>query len=455
MEVMQIEGVAERAAITALCLDPIVLAAFAPTWEDGSFSSKWANIVARWAVTYYNQYRAAPGAEGVTALYADWAAGADEATSDIVSRFLQTLEPETGVASDYAINQIQKIITRVSTKRLADKIQGALSNGKVEEAAALVEEWRRPASATQLDYLSVFEHTEAVDADLKAAEAQPLITYPGAFGQFINPLLTREALVAFLAPAKRGKSTILLDIAWRSAMQGRNTVFIATGDMSRGQILDRLRVKASKCPIIPGTFRIPTSLSYENKEAKLLYKTRSSTVSARDADSSVFTKYASDDRFRLISKSAGSVSAGDIAGLIERWADQGWVADVVVIDYADVLKGMGYSKETRDQINENWIAMSALRTDMRCLVVTATQADTEGMDAWCLSMRNFNGDRRKWDHVTAAIGINCTPSEKKQGVVRFNHLALREGDFAADLPPLVAVAGCTRVGCPIILSEWV
>lgn len=456
MEVFQIEGVTERSAMTALCLNPVVLAAVAPTWQDDCLPSKWANIVARWAVRYFDQFKTAPGIEGITALYADWAQGANKDTAEIVHKWLSGLDPETGVASDYSIQQIQRLVTRTAAKRLAEKIQGALANGKAEEAAALIESWKRPTSAQQLDYLSVFEHKDAIEAELAAIASEPLIKYKGALGQFINPLFVRESFVAFLAPAKRGKSTILMDIGWTAAMQGRKVAYFSTGDMSRGQILDRLRVKASKRPKFPCTFKIPTALKYEGKEPKITYRTYSETVGLQGtAGVDAFAKYAQDDRFRIVAKSASTISAGDIAATVQRWADNGWVADVVVIDYADILRGPTGIKEPRDQINENWIAMSALRTDMKCCVITATQADTEGMDAWCLSIKNFNGDRRKWDHVTGAIGINCTIQEKKAGVFRLNHLVLREGEFAVDLPMMVGVAGSTKVGAPIIISEWV
>lgn len=456
MEVFQLDGMAERAAMTAMCLDTEALAMVAPTWEDDSFPSRWSNIVARWAVNYYREYKKAPGIEGITALYTDWADTADKDTATIVYKWLSTLEPTTGVASGYAATQIQKLITKTSTKRLADKMLGALSNGKVEEAAALAETWKRPKSATALDYISLFEHQEIIEAELATVASDPLITYKGDLGQFINPLLVRSSLVAFLAPTKRGKSTVLMDMAWQAAKQKRKVAYFSTGDLSRPQILDRLRTKALRRPKFPCTYRIPKSLDFDGKEPIIEGIVKQETTGLLGADGAdVFQKLAKDDRFRLVAKSANTTTAGDIADTLKRWADDGWVADVVVIDYADILRGMGYSKETRDQINENWITMSALRIELDCLVITATQADTEGMDAWLLNLRNFNGDRRKWDHCTAVLGLNMTQSERKAGVFRLNHLALREGDFASEYPHSVAVAGCAKVGAPIIVSKWV
>ncbi len=102
MEVHVIEGIAERSAISSLCLNTQVLAAIAPGWTPDCFPSKWANIVGGWAAKYYNEYKEAPGVQGITALYADWAAGSDSDTAGIVNKWLTTLDPDQSVNPEYA-----------------------------------------------------------------------------------------------------------------------------------------------------------------------------------------------------------------------------------------------------------------------------------------------------------------------------------------------------------------
>lgn len=456
MEIFEIDGTSERLAITALCMDTQVLEALSPGWQDDCLPSRWSNVVARWAVSYFRTHKQAPGVQGVTALFTDWAPTADKDTVELVSRWLTGLEPETGIASGYAIEKVRKLITKTSAKRLADKITGALANGKIEEAAQVIEAWSRPKATENLDYLSLFDSPEQVSSILASVNTESVVQYKGRLGEFINPLLIRDAFVAFLAPAKRGKSTLLMDIAWKGALQSRKVALFSTGDMSQGQILDRLLVKAARTPKHAGRFYIPKEFSYKDKELVIARDEHIAMADLnRETAATMFGKYAGDDRFRIVSKSAGTVTAADIADTLHRWADEGWVADVVVIDYADILRGLGNSKESRDLINENWIRMRALSTELRCLLVTATQADTEGMEAWMLSARMFSDCRKKWDHATAILGINSTPYEKRNGVFRVNHILLREGEFAQDLPPMVAVAGCPKVGCPVILSDWV
>ncbi len=459
MEVHVIEGIAERSAISSLCLNTQVLAAIAPGWTPDCFPSKWANIVGGWAAKYYNEYKEAPGVQGITALYADWAAGSDSDTAGIVNKWLTALDPDQSVNPEYAIGQIQKIITKTAVKRITEKVTGAIGNNKLDAAIELLDNWKRPIAASQQDYLSIFENIETVKAELESANQEPLFTYKGAFGQYINPLLIRDAFVAFLSPTGRGKSTFLMDFAVRAAAQGNNVAFFTTGDLSRGQVLRRLQVKFAGKPLQPGAFYVPKSVQYEGKEPKVERAMHHEPNGLSPEEGVAAFKKAAGrfrpDAFRLECASAGTITAADIANKVEKWAEHGWVADVVVIDYADILAGLGKTAEPRDQINNNWIAMRAMSTDFHNLVITATQADTEGMDTWCLSLRNFNGDRRKWDHCTAVMGINVTPVEKKLGVARFNHLKLREAEFASDLPHMVAVAGCTKVGAPVITSCFV
>jgi len=139
-----------------------------------------------------------------------------------------------------------------------------------------------------------------------------------------------------------------------------------------------------------------------------------------------------------------------IASILGEWAREGWVADVVIVDYADILQPYPGVSDRRDQINENWKMLRRISQDYHCLVLTATQSDAGGYDTKLLRRSNFSEDRRKHDHVTAMLGLNSTVEEKRLGITRVNWLDRRDRDYVED--EQVYVAGCLGIGCPIILS---
>ena len=156
------------------------------------------------------------------------------------------------------------------------------------------------------------------------------------------------------------------------------------------------------------------------------------------------------DLFRLSCHSNSSLSLDYISSTVADMAREGWVADIVVIDYADILAPPKGIKDTRDQINENWKQMRRISQDFHCLVLTATQADADSYTRKVLGRRNFSDDRRKHDHVTAMLGLNVTDEDKEYGITRVNWLDRRDDEFTEGRQ--VYVAGCLSIGCPAMKS---
>jgi hypothetical protein len=112
------------------------------------------------------------------------------------------------------------------------------------------------------------------------------------------------------------------------------------------------------------------------------------------------------------------------------WAREGFVPDVIVIDYADILTTETQMEERHKQ-NKIWKQLRSLSQEGHCLVVTATQADAKSYESGLLHMKNFSEDKRKYGHVTAMYGLNQDKDgrEKNIGLMRINEIVLREGDY--------------------------
>ena len=96
--------------------------------------------------------------------------------------------------------------------------------------------------------------------------------------------------------------------------------------------------------------------------------------------------------------------------------------------------------------------MRRLSQERHCLVVTATQANAASYDKKVLTMMNFSEDKRKMAHVTAMFGLNQTPDEKRQNLMRVGPIVIREGEFNS--LNTVTVLQCLDIGRPYIGSYW-
>ena len=140
-------------------------------------------------------------------------------------------------------------------------------------------------------------------------------------------------------------------------------------------------------------------------------------------------------RFKLSTHVSGSLSVKEIRSILDTWEkEDGFVPDIILIDYADLLVPDNTRMDFRHQQNEIWKAQRGLAQERHCLLVTATQADAASYDQDTLRLKNFSEDKRKYAHPTAVFGLNQDKKgrEKKMGLMRINELVVREDDFSSD-----------------------
>ena len=140
--------------------------------------------------------------------------------------------------------------------------------------------------------------------------------------------------------------------------------------------------------------------------------------------------------------------------MLDIWErEDGFVPDIIAIDYADLLVPE-VRTEFRHQVDNIWKGLRNLTQERHCLGITVTQADARAYDQNKLKVSNFSEDKRKNAHVTAMYGINqdTKDREKKLGIMRFNELVVREGDFSSSNE--VYVIQNLRRGRPFLGSFW-
>jgi hypothetical protein len=133
-------------------------------------------------------------------------------------------------------------------------------------------------------------------------------------------------------------------------------------------------------------------------------------------------------RIRLITYSSEALTMNKINAELDILEKTGFFSQLVIVDYMDLIAPDTdcLNLKPRDQENKKWQRARRLSQDKNCLLLSASQSDTEGFDKKFLSKKNFSEDRRKLDHVTAMIGLNMTPEEKKKGLLRMNDIVARD-----------------------------
>ena len=418
--------------------------------------------------------------------------------AEFIEKILTRISDDFGRAEQfnaaYLYDRTVKHFRSREIANLGEELQDLVERGEVDEADEAARSYR-PQSWVTTRGLELGSEAGLVRMEQAFAEAaQPIVRYPGALGDLMNEHLVRDGFVAILAGEKKGKTWVLLDLAFRVLRQKANVAFFQAGDLTEGQMLrrigihlsrrsdserycqpywraegdcllnqydschrpdrncdhgiydgdvdefdpkvsetyDNLRVRAESspsyrpCDAIGCKLRRPTVWLVHEPERTPL----SGAMAARRARE-FFER--NRRRFKLATYASGVLTCAEIDGCLDEWERQDdFVADVVIVDYADLMSAK--VQEFRHRQNEIWQGLRGISQRRHALLVTATQADAASYRQNRLNLSNFSEDKRKNAHVTAMWGLNQSPDgrEKRLGILRVNTLLAREGESGPD-----------------------
>lgn len=462
MKVQKFDSNEEKQILIGMIVDRTVLGRISSKWNKGMFRNNYANLIAQWCLEYFEKYEKAP-MKHIQSLFESWAEEhKDKETIELVEEFLSGLSEDYKALkkesnSDYIIDLAGKHFNAVKLERLTESITTDIENGKIDKAKDRVNSFNHVelGLGTGIDVLL---DEEAIKEAFKD-KTEPLFVYSGALGEFFGSIWEREGFVSFLAPEKRGKTWWLIDVAYRAMLQRRRVAFFAVGDMGQNQMMRRFMIRTAARPIVAKEIKYPIGIKKkpDDEIAQVDYKIKNITrplswrKSLKACNKIIRSKIKSKESLLKLSCHPNStLKVKDIQNILKGWERDGWVADVIVIDYADILNMDYTGKEGRECINETWKQLRSLSQTYHCLVVTATQSDADSYDVKTMGKNNFSEDKRKIAHVTGMIGLNQTHEEKMNGIMRLNYIARREEEFFEYL--CVHVAGNLSIGNPAIKS---
>lgn len=429
--------------------------------------------ITKWCLDYFDEYGKAPE-KHVEDLYNTWSE--DNENEELVSSvkdFLETLSDEYTRESElnvpYLLDDLREFVSKRKLQGLKDAVDFALVSGNVKEAEEAVAGFKR----TEVSDGGVTNPLTDKEAWKRAfsADAEPIITFEGDAGDFFNTVLTRDALVTFQAPEKTGKTYWLIEIAMRALRQRRRVAFFEVGDLSEAQLYRRFGMRWSNRPRWrKQTLRpimVPTSIEMdESEDLGYLVECDSKRIKEIVTYESVqlgkkrFMRAfgLSKKRDHILSSvhPTKTVNVAAIDAKLDQWEqDKGFSADVIVIDYADILAPEKVLKDFRHQVDETWAALRALSQKRHALVITATQTNSstyKHTGGKLQTKANFSEDHRKIAHVTAMIGLNQTAEEKAIQGMRLNLVAVRESDFNESRP--LYVGTCFALGRAMCCAKF-
>lgn len=510
MRIRQVDHSIEKRIVTGMIVSHEFLEGVKAIYQPDLMAIPFAKTVAGWCLDYHDQYKTAP-LRDIQGLYDTHARnGLPVDQVDAIGDFLKTLSDEFEHAPQFnaawLLDQAEKRFKMRSLQLLTDDVQALLTQNDPGKAEQFLAEYKRVERPTAVG-IEPLTDENAIAAAFDDEEKHVLFKLPGALGKLIGSV-EREDLIGIMGPEKRGKTWWLMEMAMRAVNSRCNVVFFGAGDMTAPQMTRRLHTYNSKASHKHhGRMKSPIfdcMLNQDDSCTKRERLGRGSVIeeirrtgkppelrrmsledapnwqtciecmkdSPRDFRGTIWhewfdvpeltaamaiiagkrTAERSHKRLKLSCHPTSTLTIAHADSLLDRWErEDGFVADVIVYDYFDIMAPENPKvTEERHRQNETWKAARAQAQRRHAAVIGATQADAASYDQRSLSAKNFSEDKRKYGHATKFIVLNQTDEEKQDGVQRIGTMMVRDDAF--DARQQVTVLQNLNIGRPFLGS---
>ncbi len=411
----------ENLILTGLIVSTEAINSIRAIYQPTFFQTRWTRVTAEWCIEYYEKYQKAPGRH-IQDIFES--KELDENTNDLLRSFLEGISGEYERCSEfnaeYIVDLTERYFQNIQLEALSKKIRDDVRAGNTLQALTAVRSFEN-VSRKVVQGTSLFDNNDNLFSE---DDSNNLFMLPGAIGKLFG-MLKRKQLIAFMAPAKRGKSWWIEELVKIGMLKGYNTVIFSL-EMEEREIKERITMGLTGRPLPgrPTEILIPVFDCVKNQQDTCTMDERSCTVGLLDdgekpsfeqspagytacnhcegtrdfwkgtwfrrvvrknitgyvaARKLKAVKQMSRGDLRVVYFPPDSTTVEDLEGQLDHWKREGFIPDIIGIDYADLL-GVNKNIEYRHKLDHIWKHIKRLSQDRSCLVVTASQASKDTYD---------------------------------------------------------------------------
>lgn len=423
-----------------------------PVLDPKLLEIDYVRLVSSWIKEYYDNFRTCPGKD-VSRLYRAHSEDLkDDSLKDNTLAFLRRLDEDYESIStfndEYAIQQAVGYLKKRSLLNLSRDIDSMLVSNDISKAESLITDYRKvePESGDSVDLLNDAE----IIKESFLEERNKLFAFKGDYGKLVGDV-HREDFIAFLAPMKVGKSFALIDCGIEAMKNGLKVVMFSL-EMSRTDMIKRIWKALSGQVTEDEDITFPKFVQNGEKwtiEEKTIHK-KASTVLDVEKKQKAFKRMFRGGNFKLFAEPAYSLTVEQLETKLDDLVYDGFIPDVIIIDYADIMRPSDMRMEYRNQLDGIWKRLRAMAQRRKCVVFTASQANRGAING-SVELENLSEDIRKSAHVTSMVSIAKDRFCKEHGLAVFSQLVVRE---SAPIVDKVVATQCLSLGRPVLESHW-
>ena len=454
----------EKDFVTSLIMSDKCCQTLIPYIKLSYFDIDYSRTVASWVMEYYKKFKNAPK-QDITSLYRVHCDEIqDEALKELILNYLQELGKNTIPINneDYLVDKGKDFIDYKALKIYTEELNACLETRSMDKARKIQEEYKKISTAeiNECDLMDLNDK-EIIEKAL-AQEEEVLFTLPGAMNDVFGNIHKNDYIL-LLAPPKRGKSWLLQKIAIEALKQRLNVVFVSM-EMTREEVVQRMwkTMWGTESGLISdGTYETCRFVEDTSEEGKFRcevidvnVKNKGKSVASLQKRLRMNNGYMG--HLRVIAYPAYGASVQQITNRIEELAEDGFVTDLLVIDYQDITLPIGGGSEERNQLNLISKHLRGFSMSFHCATVSASQTNRMGLNASQVTGESIAEDFRKLSHVTSMVSMEQTPKMRKQHLMRLRNIAMRNGESSEPcIFPQCLKLGQFMFGEPILAENLI
>ena len=346
------------------------------------FEKKYLQIFAQTLINYRNKYNTHPNSEVMMSLLRTELNHHDKATAQAVREFYARIHTSDGIEEapfikDKAIDFCRKQVLKGAMIKSA----ALLKSSSFEEIEKVIKE------ALVLGTDNNFGHDFRKDL-LKRFELvsrDPMSTGWSRMDEICKGGLGKSELGVVIAPTGAGKSMVLVHLATQAILAGKTVVYytLELKDTVVGQRFD--------CCITD----VPLQ-DHRDRQKEIITK-------VKDLEGTLIIK-------EYPTKSA---SVQTLKNHIEKLRKRGIEPDMVLVDYADLLRPVRSSSEKRHELEETYEGLRGLAQTYEFPIWTASQTNRGGLNAEVITMEAISEAFNKCFVADFIFSLSRTVQDKQ------------------------------------------
>ncbi|RLI66857.1 MAG: hypothetical protein DRO67_00340 [Candidatus Asgardarchaeum californiense] len=450
-----------------------------PAAKDEYFELKYASTLIDWIKAYHDSYGVAPKGH-INEMFEEHGHLLDRDIHEQIGSILQHLSD----ISDTDVHNIPYLIDiandlfkekHISLQNAA--VDNYLRNGEISKAEKALANHYKDIEGSSRNFIAFnddgFMRSVIRNMIRQQDPDDAFFMFSGKLGEFIGPI-DRGWFIAYLAPAKRGKTTYMLDAAIDSIRQRKNTLIVSL-EMTEEQLMQRyaLAITGVKPEVEEYTTMVPIMDCEYNQsgectksecvsEDRLLHEGKLDTyddnpewevcTECRGTKDFIPTSwkipikknYISEGRYikkvhrfnkffgkygRVVHMPSKTVTVADIRSEVDYLENtQNFIPDIIIIDYADLIKPDSIG-EKRHQLDDIWEGLRSWGQERRVTIISASQTNRISADVDYLRDIHVAEDYSKIAKLDIAIGLCQTDKMKEMGIMNINKVVHRHKEY--------------------------